>query len=60
MISLIEFFLFIGFTIYVFFKTLAYALYEIKQEDNKTGGIMVICFTVISVILVNLSIILIK
>lgn len=60
MISLIELFLFIGFTIYIFLKVLAYALYEIKQENNKTGGIMVICFTIISVILVNLSIIFTK
>lgn len=60
MISLIELFLFIGFTVYVFVKALAYAFYEIKQENNKTGGIMVICFSALSVLLVNLSIILAK
>lgn len=42
------------FTIYVFIKTTSYGIYEIKQENNKVGGITVICFSLFSIIVSNL------
>ena len=46
-------FLFIIFSIYVLLKTIFYALYEIKSQDNKSGGVAVIVFSVIVLVLAN-------
>ena len=40
-------FLFIIFSIYVLLKTIFYALYEIKTQENKSGGIAIIVFSII-------------
>ena len=39
--------------IFIFIKVLAYGLYEIKQENNKFGGIAVISFSCFVVIFAN-------
>ena len=40
-------FLFFIFSLFVLLKSVFYALYEIKTQDNKSGGVAVIVFTVI-------------
>ena len=40
--------LFIIFSIYVLLKTIFYALYEIKTQENKSGGIAIIVFSLLS------------
>ena len=54
MLNFIQYVLFIIFSIYVFIKTLAYALYEIKTENNKFGGITIIVFLSIICLGINL------
>ena len=49
--------LFILISLYVLIKTIYYGLYEIKENDNKTGGIVVISFSVIVFIFFNIVII---
>ena len=55
MVNIIELIMFVGFTIYVFVKALAYGIYEIKQQNNKAGGIFVICFSLFCCILSHLA-----
>ena len=40
-------FLFLIFSIYVLLKIIFYALYEIKTQENKSGGIAIIGFSII-------------
>ena len=40
-------FLFLIFSIYVLLKIIFYALYEIKTQENKSGGIAIIVFSII-------------
>lgn len=47
-------FLFFIFSIFVLLKSVFYALYEIKSQDNKSGGVAVIVFSVIVLVLANL------
>ena len=42
--------------IYVLIKSISYGLYEIKEEKNKYGGIMVITITIFDVIFSNIVI----
>lgn len=51
MINTLQFFLFTIFSIYAFVKSLSYALYEIKTNDNKFGGIFIIIFALTASIL---------
>lgn len=51
MFDSLQFILFIIVIIFVFIKVFAYGLYEIKQENNKFGGIAVIVFSFIVSIL---------
>lgn len=51
MFDTLQFILFVIVIIYIFFKTFAYGLYEIKQENNKFGGVTVIVFSFIVSIL---------
>ena len=37
--------LFVLISLYVLIKTIYYGIYEIKQNNNKTGGIVVIIFS---------------
>lgn len=46
-------FLFFIFSIFVLLKSVFYALYEIKSQNNKSGGIAVIVFSVIVIVLAN-------
>lgn len=41
-------------TTIIFIKTLSYGLYEIKGNNNKTGGISVIAFSLATFIFTNL------
>ena len=47
-------FLFFIFSIFVLLKSVFYALYEIKSQDNKSGGIAVIVFSVVVLVLANI------
>ena len=51
MFDSLQFILFIIINIFIFIKVLAYGLYEIKQENNKFGGITVIIFSLFVAIL---------
>lgn len=51
MFDSLQFILFIIINIFIFIKVLAYGLYEIKQENNKFGGITVIIFSLLVTIL---------
>lgn len=55
MISLLESIVFTTFTIYALLKAIGYGIYEIKNENNRYGGIFIISFSTFSVILVNIA-----
>lgn len=46
-------FIFIAVTIFILIKTIFYGLYEINTENNRSGGIAVICFSVLVVVFSN-------
>lgn len=46
--------IFLIFTLYILLKTIGYAIYEIKECNNKIGGIVVISFSTAVVIFVNI------
>lgn len=46
-------FLFFIFSIFVLLKSVFYALYEIKTQDNKSGGVAVIIFSVVVLVIAN-------
>lgn len=48
--------LFLLFSIFVLIKTIFYGIYEINTEQNKIGGISVICFCVVVLIFSNVVI----
>lgn len=43
-------------SLYILLKTIGYALYEINTIHNKTGGIVVITFSILVVIFSNVMI----
>ena len=47
-------FIFFIFTLIIFIKTIGYAMYEIKAENNLYGGIAIIVFCFISIIFYNI------
>ena len=51
---IIYFIVFLIITIYVLLKAIGYAIYEIKELNNKIGGIVVISFSTLVVIFVNI------
>ena len=51
MFDSLQFILFVVVIIFIFLKVVAYGLYEIKQENNKFGGITVIVFSLAASIL---------
>ena len=51
MFDSLQFILFIIVIVFIFLKVVAYGLYEIKQENNKFGGITVIVFSLAASIL---------
>ena len=54
MVNIFYHFLFLVFSVFVLLKSVFYALYEIKSQNNKTGGIAVICFTIAVLIFSNI------
>lgn len=46
--------IFLLFTLFIGIKSIAYAIYEIKQEHNKSGGITLITFSILTIIFVNI------
>ena len=46
-------FIFIVISVFVLIKTIFYGLYEINSQNNKTGGIAVICFSILCVVFSN-------
>ena len=53
MVNIFYHFLFLIFSVFVLLKSVFYALYEIKTQDNKSGGVAVIVFTVIILVFAN-------
>lgn len=51
---IIYFIVFLIITIYILLKAIGYAIYEIKELNNKIGGIVVISFSTLVVIFVNI------
>ena len=51
MVNNLEFIAYILFFVYILISNIYYAIYEIKEKNNKFGGISVITFTIISVCL---------
>ncbi len=48
--------LFLVFTLYVLVYSTSYGLYEIKKEKNSFGGVLVIAFTIFSVVFSNIMV----
>lgn len=46
-------FIFTVISLIILVKSIAYGIYEIKTENNKSGGISVITFSIFVVIFVN-------
>lgn len=46
--------IFLILTLYILLKTIGYAIYEIKELNNKIGGIVVISFSTLVVVFVNI------
>ena len=60
MLTTFEYMFFIIFTVFAFIKSLSYAIYEIKQENNKIGGFFIILFALFASIISNVALILNK
>lgn len=43
-------------TVFILVKTIFYGLYEINTENNKSGGIAVICFSILVVVFTNVTV----
>lgn len=41
-------------SLYIFLKVVGYAIYEIKEMNNKFGGIIIISFSIIVVLFANI------
>ena len=54
MVNIFYHFLFLIFSVFVLLKSVFYALYEIKTQSNKSGGVAVIVFTVVVLIFANI------
>ena len=46
-------FTFVVVSCFILIKTIFYGLYEIKTQNNKSGGIAVICFSVVVIVFAN-------
>lgn len=53
MVNIFYHFLFLIFSVFVLLKSVFYALYEIKTQENKSGGVAVIVFTIIVLVFAN-------
>lgn len=54
MITFFYHFLFLIFTIFILIKNVYYAIYEVKSQNNKVGGISFICFSILVIIFANI------
>ncbi len=45
--------IFLLISLYILLKTIGYGLYELKEKQNKSGGITVIVFSILVVIFFN-------
>ena len=54
MISIIYNLIFLLLSLYILLKTIGYAIYEIKELNNKVGGITIIAFSFIVVLFSNI------
>lgn len=50
---ILYFIVFLIVTLYIILKTIGYAIYEIKEQNNKIGGIIIISFSTLVVVFVN-------
>lgn len=50
---IIYFIVFLITTIYILLKAIGYAIYEIREFNNKVGGIVIISFSTLVVIFAN-------
>lgn len=46
-------FAFVVITVFILIKTISYGIYEINTENNKSGGIAVILFSIFAVAFAN-------
>lgn len=56
MTSIIYDLIFLVITIFILLKVIGYAIYEIKELHNKSGGIIIISFSTSVVIFANIMI----
>lgn len=47
-------FVFIVVSLFILIKTIFYGLYEFNTQNNKSGGIAVICFSILVIIFANI------
>lgn len=41
-------------SIFILFKTIGYSIYELKEKNNKTGGVYIILLSLFSIIFSNI------
>lgn len=56
MSSVLYHFLFLIFSIFTLLKVIGYALYEIQTLKNKSGGIVIIIFSILVVLFSNIMV----
>lgn len=47
-------FVFIVVSLFILIKTIFYGLYEFNTQSNKSGGIAVICFSILVIVFANI------
>ena len=60
MFNIVYIFIFIFISFIILLKAISYGLYEIRNENNKYGGITVICFSILVTIFVNIVVLIRK
>ena len=43
-------------SIFAFIKTLSYGIFELKENNNKSGSILVIALSILGLILLNIAV----
>ena len=54
MYNLFYYFVLLLYSVYVFINIISYAIYEIKEQNNKSGAISIIAFSAFVIILCNI------
>ncbi len=54
--NLLFHFVFVIVTVFILIKTIFYGLFEINSQNNKSGGIAVICFSIIVTVFANIMV----